>query len=56
MKITIIDGSLQDYVDNSIIWALSIDEPCTNTAFDIVEKFLGYGKTVVLEPVSECEE
>lgn len=49
MKITIIDGSLQDCSNNA---AISIVEPCTNTALDLAEKFIDYGKTVVLEPVS----
>lgn len=55
MKITIIDGFLQDYVDDVENGFISIDEPCTNTAIDLAEKFLDYGKTVVLEPVSEGE-
>lgn len=55
MKITIIDGSLQDYADNAAIGVISIDEPCTNTALDIAEKFFNYGKTVVLESVLEGE-
>lgn len=49
MKITIISGSLQSYVDGEEEGNISISEPCTDYALQIAEKFLSYGKTVVLE-------
>lgn len=53
MKITIIDGSLTDFVAGNENGVISILEPCTNDALKIADKFLGYGKTVVLELSSE---
>lgn len=49
MKVTIIDGFLQDYVNGDDDGCISISEPCTDYALKIAEKFLSYGKTVVIE-------
>lgn len=55
MKVVIIDGSLHDYVDGNEKGVISISEPCQNKALDIADKFLDYGKTVVLELSEEGE-
>ncbi len=55
MKITIIDGSLQDYVDNTDNGSISFDEHCKHDAFEVAGKFLDYGKTLIFEPDSEGE-
>lgn len=55
MKTTIIDGSFRDYADDVAIGVISIDEPYTNAALDIANRFIGYEKSVVLDPVSEGE-
>lgn len=55
MKITIIDGSLQDYIEANDNGAISVFEPCIDKTREIADKFLDYGKTVVLEPYQEGE-
>lgn len=49
MKVTIIDGSLQDYIDGNDDGCISFSEPCTDNALQLADKFLDYGKTVVIE-------
>lgn len=55
MKITIIDGSLQDYVSGKDKGVISISEPSQYDGFEVAGKFLNYGKTLVFEPDSEGE-
>lgn len=55
MKITIIDGSLQDFVSGNDKGVISVSESCIDTALNVASEFLDYGKTVVLESDSEGE-
>lgn len=55
MKITIIDGSLQDYVNGNNKGIICFSEPSQYDGFEVAGKFLNYGKTLVFEPDSEGE-
>lgn len=55
MKITIIDGTLQDYVNGDENGVISFSEPCTDDSIKMADKFLSYGKTVVIEPENRGE-
>lgn len=55
MKITIIDGSLQDFVSGNNKGVISFSEPSKCDGFEVAGKFLNYGKTLVFEPDSEGE-
>lgn len=55
MKVTIISGSLADYINGDEEGNITISEPCTEHALEIANKFLDYGKTIVLELENEVE-
>lgn len=50
MDITLIDGSLYDYAASIDEGHITINESDLDTVLAIVETFLDYGKTVVIEP------
>lgn len=49
MKVTIISGTLADYINGDEEGNITISEPCTDHALEIADKFLSYGKTIVIE-------
>lgn len=53
MKVAIIEGTLQEFINGQDKGSISIIEPCVSTAIDIADMFLSYGKTIVLEPSEE---
>ena len=55
MLVTIISGSLEDYINGDDEGNITISEPCTEHALGIADKFLTYGKTIVLELENEVE-
>lgn len=55
MKIHIIDGSLQDFINDDEDGYIDIKEDDMADAISIARMFLGYGKTVVIEPESDGE-
>lgn len=50
MDITIIAGSLKDFTDGREAGCITISEDDMETALVIANRFLDYGKTVVIEP------
>lgn len=55
MKVTIIDGRLEDYINEKDDGYISIFETNPDDALDLAYKVLDDGKTVILEPVEEGE-
>ena len=50
MDITLIDGSLYDYTTSKDEGYITINESDLDTVLAVVETFLDYGRTVVIEP------
>lgn len=53
MKVTVIDGSLKDYVNRYEVGAVCFSEDCTDASIELASIFLNYGKTVMIEPENE---
>lgn len=50
MIVTIIDGSLPDFLGDEEQGIISINEESLENAMEIARTFILYGKTVVIEP------
>lgn len=50
MIVTIIDGSLPDFLGDEEQGSISINEESLENAMEIARTFILYGKTVVIEP------
>lgn len=50
MIVTIIDGNLQDFIDNEVDGYITVKEPDVEKAFGLAIQFSNYGMTVVIEP------
>lgn len=55
MKVTIIDGRLEDYINEKDDGCISVFETNPDYVVDLVYKVLNDGKTVILEPAGEGE-
>lgn len=55
MFLTIIDGSLNEFIGDNEDGYVTVFEPDENVAFNVARRFVGYGKTVVIEPDTDGE-
>lgn len=55
MKVTIIDGRLEDYINENDDGCISVFETNPDYVVDLVYKVLNDGKTVILESAGEGE-
>ena len=55
MFLTIIDGSLNEFIGDNENGYVVVFEPDENVAFNVARRFVCYGKTVVIEPDTDGE-